>query len=94
MKIFKIIISFCLISLFLFTFVSYLIPSPQLNKANYIEIYDKDNNLIYSELYKNEADYRNLESLNNYTFNAFVAIEDKNFYKHNGFDITRNVLKL
>ena len=83
----------CFILIFsIFTLsLTFLIPSPTLNKTNYIEIYDKDDNLIYSELYNNKSDYINLKDLNSYTYNAFVAIEDKNFYKHKGFDILRNI---
>ena len=90
-KIIKFISCFILI-LSIFTLsLTFLIPSPTLNKTNYIEIYDKDDNLIYSELYNNKSDYINLKDLNSYTYNAFIAIEDKNFYKHKGFDILRNI---
>lgn len=68
-----------------------LIPSPTLAKNNYIEIYDKENNLIYGQLYNYKSEYIDLESLNKYTYLAFIAIEDKNFYKHKGFDISRNI---
>ena len=87
----KITISIIVISTFFLTSLTYLIPAPKLNKANYLEIYDKENNLIYSELYNNESNYIQIENLNDYTYNAFVAIEDKNFYKHKGFDLLRNI---
>lgn len=76
---------------FFISSLTYLIPSPKLQKTNYIEIYDNQNNLIYSELYKNQSSYININNLNDYTYNAFVSIEDKNFYKHRGFDIFRNI---
>jgi len=82
--------SIVIISLLVIT-LTYIYPTPVLEKNNYIELYDKDNNLIYSELYKNKSVYTDLETLNPYTYNAFIAIEDKNFYKHNGFDIKRNI---
>ena len=31
----------------------------------------------------------NLDELNDYTINAFIAKEDKRFYKHNGYDLIR-----
>jgi len=71
--------------------ITHLIPTPILEKTNYIELYDQNNELIYNELYQNESNYIDLENLNNYTYNAFIAIEDKNFYKHHGFDIARNI---
>lgn len=70
---------------------SYLVPTPILNKTNYIEIYDNNNQIIYSELYEYESEYINLNLLNKYTYQAFIAIEDKNFYKHKGFDLSRNI---
>ena len=82
--------SLIILSLFVVV-LSYILPTPNLNKTNYIEWYDQNNQLIYSELYNDEATYTPLKNLNSYTYNAFVAIEDKNFYKHNGFDILRNI---
>ncbi len=79
-----------ILSLFIST-LTFLIPSPSLDKANYIEFYDNSGNKIYNELYKYESEYIDINDLNEYTYNAFVAIEDKNFYKHNGFDIKRNI---
>ncbi len=79
-----------ILSLFIYS-LTYFIPSPTLNKTNYIAFYDKNNNLIYSEVYQNKSEYIDLENLNKYTYQAFIAIEDKNFYNHKGFDIKRNI---
>lgn len=90
-RVIKFILCFILtFSLFVCT-LTFLIESPTLQKTNYIEIYDNNDNLIYSELYNNNSNYISLNSLNDYTYNAFIAIEDKNFYKHKGFDILRNI---
>lgn len=62
------------------------IPTPTIYKDNYIEIYDKDNNLITSEIKNKTAQYIPLTTLNEYTINAFIAYEDKDFYHHHGFD--------
>lgn len=90
-KLLKFTISLTIILTLFITSLTYIIPSPSLEKANYIEIYDKNNTLIYSEIYQNEGTYINLENLNDYTYNAFIAIEDKNFYNHHGFDFWRNI---
>ena len=90
-KLFKISISIILILCFITLSLTYIITSPNLNKANYIEIYDTNNNLIYTELYGYQSNYIHLDTLNSYTYNAFVAIEDEDFYKHNGFNISRNI---
>ena len=49
-------------------------------------IYDKDNSII-----KDNIDYRHVEfkSLPKHVPNAFVAVEDKNFYKHKGISPQR-----
>ena len=85
--------SLCIITIIilLISSLTIMIPSPTINKANYIEIYDINNELIYTELYENKGEYTPLSSLNDYTYEAFIAIEDKNFYKHGGFDIWRNI---
>lgn len=87
----KFIISLLIIIILFVTSLTLILPYPILNKSNYIEIYDINNNLIYSEVYKNESQYTPLKSLNTYTYQSFVAIEDKNFYNHGGFDILRNI---
>lgn len=76
---------------FIIPSLTYLIPSPNLNKNNYLELYDTYNNKIYSELYEYPSEYIPIDYLNPYTYNAFISIEDKNFYNHNGFDIKRNI---
>ncbi len=54
-----------------------------------IEIYSYDGNLISEASQKNHGKYVKIEELNDYTKNAFVAIEDKRFYSHNGIDLKR-----
>lgn len=52
-----------------------------------IEIYDKNNNLIdTSDITINNA---NIDQINEYTKNAFISIEDKNFYSHKGLNFKR-----
>ncbi|MDD4110407.1 MAG: transglycosylase domain-containing protein [Clostridia bacterium] len=53
-----------------------------------INIYDKDNNLIPDKnMFNNQ--YIKLSNLNPETIEAFISIEDKNFYSHNGVNIKR-----
>lgn len=91
---FKVSILIIIIFSFVTLSLTYIITTPKLNKTNYIEIYDNNNNLIYTELYGYESNYIHLDSLNSYTYNAFIAIEDEDFYKHNGFNISRNIQAL
>ena len=90
-KFVKIILSYILLLTLFITSLTFLIPSPTLNKPNYIELYNQNNELIYSELYNNKSAYIDLDNLNDYTYQAFIAIEDSSFYKHHGFDLSRNI---
>lgn len=51
-----------------------------------IEIYNKDNNLVEINDNKKIVDYENLPS---FVKDAFISIEDKSFYKHNGLNYKR-----
>ena len=83
--------SIIILSLFICA-LTYLVPSPILTQANHIELYDLNENKIYEQLYNYESNYIPLNTLNSYVYNAFVAIEDQNFYKHKGFDLKRNII--
>ena len=54
-----------------------------------ITVLDVDGNPIDGALYDNNKIYVRIEDLPDYTVNAFIAIEDKRFYKHNGIDYKR-----
>ena len=69
--------------------VCYAYFSPKINvkKSNQMYIYDNNNKLIYTgSTTKKWADIKNIS---NNVLNAFIASEDKNFYKHKGFDVFR-----
>lgn len=50
-------------------------------------MYDKNGNIFYEITNQHESNYIKIDEINDYTINAFVAIEDKRFFKHHGFDI-------
>ncbi len=53
-----------------------------------IDVYDSKNNLISDKnMFNNQ--YVKLENINQETIDAFISIEDKNFYNHNGINIKR-----
>ena len=54
------------------------------NMENSITYYDKFNNLIKESSINNEI--VSIKDVPNHTKNAFISIEDKRFYKHNGVD--------
>ncbi len=54
---------------------------------NTIEYYDCNDKII--DVYTNSNSYVSLSNLNKHTIDAFICVEDKRFYKHNGIDLIR-----
>lgn len=81
-----ILFSFIYIGLLIYAEVSSKLP---INGANSFYLYDKDNNL-----FSGKTDALPLSDISPYLIDATIAIEDKNFYKHAGFDILRIVKAL
>lgn len=86
--IFKIIL--ILIILFILFYIGLYIyakmsPKLAINSANGYYLYDKDKNLFTG----NNDEWINLDDISPDLINATLAIEDKNFYKHLGFDYLR-----
>jgi len=69
-------------------------PSPVVYRANFIEFYDSNGELINTEIKGKNGKYIYLDELNTYTINAFISYEDNNFYKHKGFDLLRMIKSL
>jgi len=81
-----------LIILFLLFYIGLYIyakmsPKLSINSANGYYLYDKDKNLFTG----NNNEWINLDNISTDLVNATLAIEDKNFYKHMGFDYLRIV---
>ena len=79
-------IPFILIIIGLYTY-AYLSPKLDLKTSGSLYLYDNEGNLVYQGSRSNE--WVNIEDISDYLINATIAIEDKNFYKHNGFDYLR-----
>lgn len=62
-----------------------ILPKLPISSANSFYLYDKNN-----ELYSGANDkWINIDNINEHLINATLAIEDKNFYNHRGFDYPR-----
>lgn len=57
-----------------------------------ISIYDKNDNLVSTNSYY--YSYVPIDEISKNIINAFISIEDRNFYKHNGFNIKRIISSL
>ncbi|MDD5836140.1 MAG: PBP1A family penicillin-binding protein [bacterium] len=73
-----------LISLYV---VAYFSPVLDIKSTGQYYIYDNDNNLVFQG--SGNAKWVNLEDVSPYFIDAIISTEDKNFYKHNGFDYLR-----
>lgn len=94
MKIFKKIIKFTFLFIILFlvfgfAFFGYskLSLKVEIKNANNITLYDKDKNAFFVGNGTNA--WINLEDISKNLIDATISTEDKNFYKHFGFDIPR-----
>ena len=79
-------ISFIVIIIGFYTY-AYLSPKLDLKTSGSLYLYDNNNELIYQGSRNNE--WANIEDISEYLINATVAVEDKNFYNHQGFDYLR-----
>lgn len=66
---------------------AYLSPKIILNSANAIYLYDQNEELIFQS--NNNNSWVKLDEINDNIKYATISIEDKNFYKHHGFDYLR-----
>ena len=51
-----------------------------------VTVLDNDGNPLVDQIYDNNKRYIPLTDIPEHTRNAFIAIEDKRFYKHKGLD--------
>ena len=81
---------FCVIGLFVVLglyLYAYFSPTLDIKNANQFYIYDDQEQLIYQGSGNNE--WVALEDISPELINAVLSTEDKNFYKHHGFDYLR-----
>lgn len=94
MKLFRRIIKYSFLLFFVvfslsFVFYGYskLSIKLEIKNANNISLYDKNGNVFFVGNGTNE--WINLEDISKYLIDATISTEDKNFYKHFGFDFLR-----
>ena len=63
---------------------AYLSPKIAIKTNGKFYIYDKDNALVYQG--SSTSEWVNIEDIIRHLKEAIIRVEDKNFYKHQGFD--------
>ena len=89
-RLFKLIIALCIVSILIIVLLysyAYFSPKLDIKNANQFYIYDDKENLVYQGSGNN--DWVSLKEISPNLINAVLSTEDKNFYKHHGFDIER-----
>lgn len=79
-------VSFVIVMIGLYTY-AYFSPKLELTSIGQMYIYDKDSQLVYQG--SGSSEWVNLEDISPYLIDAVINVEDKNFYKHQGFDYLR-----
>ena len=86
-KIFSFLFVFFSIAVLILYLYAYFSPKIIIQKANKYYIYDKDGNLIHQG--SSSSKWVKLDDVSKYYIDAVISVEDKNFYKHSGFDYPR-----
>ena len=68
-------------------FYAYSLPKLDIKNANQFYIYDDKDDIVYQGSGNNE--WVSLDDISPYLIDAVISTEDKNFYKHHGFDYLR-----
>ncbi len=94
MKKFRFFLKFCVFLFAVFIIVmtglytyAYFSPKLELTNIGQMYIYDKDSQLVYQG--SGSSEWVNLDGISPHLINAVISVEDKNFYKHQGFDYLR-----
>lgn len=80
-------ICLCVIFVVCCYFYVKLTPTVNINSGEGITYFDKDNQVFYQG--NGTSTWANIENINENVIQATVSSEDKKFYKHHGFDLTR-----
>lgn len=69
-----------------FYLYAYITPKMDINKSNRVVLFDKDDQVFYQS--SSTTNWVKLSEISDYAVKGIVDTEDKNFYMHNGFDLS------
>lgn len=84
-------ISFIIVNIAFYVY-AYITPKLDINTANQIQIYDKNNEIAFENL--DGTKWVKLDKISKNVIDATISVEDKSFYKHHGFDYLRIIKAL
>ena len=67
-------------------------PKIEINKTNSYYLYDNNSEVFFQG--NGTSEWVDLDNISNYLKDATIVIEDKNFYKHHGFNVLRIIKAL
>ena len=89
--IFPFLFIFSLVTGSLFYGVATILPKQIINHSYLITYLDSENKEIFTTHFNSEGSYVPLEKISPILISGYIAIEDKNYYNHNGLDASRIV---
>ena len=89
--IFLIVLIFCVLAYVGIYLYAAMLPKLPIDSANGYYLYDNTNTLYTGSA---SEDWADLNEISDYVIEATIATEDKNFYKHQGFDFLRIIKAL
>ena len=70
-----------------FLYIQLFTPKLSIKNANSVALYDSDDNLFFQG--NSSQKWIELESISSYVIDATIAVEDRKFFSHRGFDYPR-----
>jgi len=72
----------CFFGLYIYALIT---PKPEINNAQSYYLYDSNEEMVFNE----KDEWISLDKISKHLINAIIYTEDKNFFKHAGFDFLR-----
>jgi len=85
-KFFLTIIAYAQIAILFIYFTAFILGKPEIGRNYYIEMYDQNGTVFYESNNKQTGSWVSLHQVSPYFLDSIIAVEDANFYSHQGVD--------